>query len=110
MSGDEKEMQSATDVTHARILNRLFDIESKDLHTEINAPFGMSTFDTVIPFAKEEFGDEYAELLGKWGDRFRINMIAHRRQRAKEIIEGVKAELAREERELRDRLVGQIGR
>lgn len=110
MSGLADDMESSTEITSMRILNRLLDEKGKDFHTEINAPHPMTTFDTVEGYARDEFGDEYADLLHTWGDRFRTNMIAKNRARAHELIEGIKAELAREERELRDRMLGTLAR
>lgn len=106
MSGVAPDMDSSDAITHARILNRLFEEATKDFHTEINQPTGMTGFDSLVPFAREEFGEDYAKILDKWADRFRTNMVAHNRKRAKEIIEGVKAELKREEQELRDKALG----
>jgi beta-phosphoglucomutase-like phosphatase (HAD superfamily) len=109
MSGIAYEMQSSSEITHARILNRLFDDKLKSFHTEIDQPHGMSTYDTAQKMIKDEYGKEIAEDLAKWGDAFRTNMVAFERKRAKEIVEGVKAELQREEKELRDRMMGQLG-
>lgn len=108
MSGVAPDMENTNEITHARILNRLFEESTKEFHTEINAPFGMTTYDTISGFAHDEFGEDFGDLLDKWGDRFRTNMVAKGRARAKEIIEGVKAELMREERELRDRMMGTL--
>jgi hypothetical protein len=110
MSGLADDMQTSTEITSMRILNRLLDENSKQFHTEINAPHPMTTFDTVEAFARDEFGEDFAELLHTWGDKFRTNMIAKNRGRAKELIEGIKAELVREERELRDRMLGSMAR
>lgn len=110
MSGLADDMQSSTEITSMRILNRLLDENAKEFHTEINAPHPMTTFDTVEPFARDEFGEDFGDLLAKWGDRFRTNMIAKNRARAKELIEGIKAELVREEREMRDRMLGTLSR
>lgn len=110
MSEIADDMNQSSEITHARILNRLFDDKSKEFHTEINKPFAMSNFDAVQDFVTDELGEDAGKYLATWGDRYRTNMVAKDRKRAKEIIEGVKAELQREERELRDRMVGTLGR
>lgn len=110
MSGDAEGMKNATDVTHARILNRLFDEDSKKFHTEIKQPLAMSVLDSSQPFVEDEFGSEEGKFVEDLRDWLRTNWVAKDRQRAKEIIEGVKAELAREEREMRDRMLGTLSR
>lgn len=105
-----KEMDSSQEITHARILNRLFDESTKKFHTEIHNAIAMSGLDILVPFLYEEFGEEEGDLLAEWTDADRTNMVAKDRARAKEIIEGVKAELQREEQDLRARMLGMQSR
>lgn len=110
LSGIAPDMQTGSDITHARILNRLLEEENKKFHTEIHQPLAMSVLDASQPFILDEFGVDAAAFVDDLRDWLRTNFVAHDRKRAKEIIEGVKAELAREEKEMRDRMVGTLGR
>lgn len=110
MSGIAPEMENAEEITREQILNRLFEENTKEFHTEINAPHGMTTYDVAASLARDEFGDEFADMIESWADRFRTNMVAHQRKRAKELVEALKAEMQREEKRLQDKMVGQLGR
>jgi len=111
MSGIVPEMEGASEVTREQILNRLFEEETKKFHTEINAPHGMSTFDSAESLLRDEFGESLGDLVHSWGDNFRTNMVAHQRKRAKELVTALQNELAKEEANaFKTKLIGQLSK
>jgi hypothetical protein len=103
-------METGTEITHARILNSLLDEGKKKFHTEIKQPVPMAILDAAQRFVEDEFGSDAAVFWDEIRDWIRTNYVAKDRKRAEEIIRGVQAELQREERELRDRMLGTMGR
>lgn len=103
-------MEGTTEVTNAHIMNRMWEEETKKFHTEINAPHGMSTFESVVEVMREEFGNEVTGMVDDWINFFKTNMVAFKRKRAIEMVEMMKAEAKREAARLENKITESLNR
>jgi len=83
------------EISAEQILMEFFKKKNKEFTTEILQPVGMSVLDMLVPYFAVNFGELESETLKHFNNAYRINMIAHKRKRAEEVIKALSAQLGK---------------
>lgn len=79
-----EELTAVEELSPEQILNQLFNPKKKAFHTQIEHPLPLSVLELIVVELREYKCDG---LMRKFVDYFKTNMVAYKRQRAKEIVD-----------------------
>lgn len=78
------ELTAVEELSPEQILNQLFSRKKKAFHTQIEHPLPITVLELIASDLKEY---KCENIIKKFVDNFKTNMVAYKRQRAREIVD-----------------------